>query len=300
MESKFFVFLLILSLVANAYFISLEEQPLIEKIQVQEIKIRINNLQKENDGLQAQINQDNKLLQFYGSQFESYRKKISELENRCKSHTTGLYGLAALQAPAIVQAVQPDSTVAEESDMVNISVEIQLGEGRVLFQTTPLMGVLFQDAGNTAVLVAEKKTGKSLSSSDVIFSINAKNQIPRVEGPSAGALMTLITISALDRNIKLNNSITLTGTIDSKGNIGVIGGVLEKAKAAKSGGKTLFLVPKENSELVTYKYVEKKFSDFTFVERVPEIMDAKEYIEKNVEIRTEYVETIDDVLSYEK
>ncbi len=121
--------------------------------------------------------------------------------------------------------------------MANISVEIQPGEGRVLFQTTPLMGVLFQDAGNIAVLVAENKTGKSLSSSDVILSINAKNQIQRVEGPSAGALMTLITISAIDSNIKLNHSITLTGTIDSKGNIGLIGGVLEKAKAARAGGK---------------------------------------------------------------
>jgi len=36
------------------------------------------------------------------------------------------------------------------------------------------------------------------------------------------------------------------------------------------------------------------------VERVPEIMNTKEYIEKNVGIRTEYIDTIDNVLSYEK
>jgi PDZ domain-containing secreted protein len=112
--------------------------------------------------------------------------------------------------------------------------------------------------------------------------------------------MTLITISAIDSNTKLNNNITITGTIDSKGNIGVIGGVLEKAKAAKTGGKTLFLIPSENSGLVTYKYVERNFSDFSFVERAPEIVNAKEYIEKNVRIRTEYVDKIDNVLNYEK
>jgi len=67
-----------------------------------------------------------------------------------------------------------------------------------------------------------------------------------------------------------------------------------------TGGKTLFLIPRENSGLVTYKYVERNFSDFTFVERVPEIMNAKEYIEKNVGIRTDYVDTIDNVLNYEK
>ncbi len=273
MKSKFLVFLLILSLVANAYFVLVGEQPSVEKKQVQEMQTHINNLQKENEDIRAQINQNNK---------------------------SGIKGFATLQGPAVFQAIQPDSTVAEEGAMVDVSVEIRQGEGRVLVQTTPLMDVLFQDAGNTAVLVAENKTRKSLSSSDVIFSINAKNQIPRVEGPSAGALMTLITISAIDSNIKLNNSITITGTIDSKGNIGVIGGVLEKAKAAKVGGKTLFLIPRENGGLVTYKYVERKFSDFIFVERAPEIVNAKEYIEKNVGIRTEYVDTIDEVLNYEK
>ncbi len=101
MKSKFLVLLLILSLVANAYFISFEEQPLIEKKQAQEMQTRRNNLQKENEDIRAQINQDNKLLQFYGSQFESYRKKIFELENSCKSSPTGLYGFAALQAPAV-------------------------------------------------------------------------------------------------------------------------------------------------------------------------------------------------------
>ena len=122
--------------------------------------------------------------------------------------------------------------------MVDVSVEIQPGEGRLLVQTTPLMGVLFQGAGNTVVLLSENKTGKSLSGSDAIFSINAKDQIPSVEGPSAGALMTLITISSIDSNI--SNSITalllqaLLIAKNSKGNIDAIGGVQEKAKAAKA------------------------------------------------------------------
>jgi len=169
----------------------------------------------------------------------------------------------------------------------------------VLVQTTPLMGVVFQDAANTAVYVAESKTGKALSTSDIIFSVNAEGQIPGVDGPSAGALMTLLTISAID-NKTLNDSITLTGTVDNEGNVGAIGGVLEKAQAAKAGGKTLFLIPRENSELVTYKLVERHFGGITVVEREPETADAKDYLEKNVGIRTEYVDTIDDVLNYEK
>jgi predicted S18 family serine protease len=307
MKSKLLIFLLALSLVANAYFVLFEERPSLEKEQVQEMQTQINNLQKENENLQAQMNQDNESLKSYASQLDSYRKRVFELENSSRMSPAGIEGFATLQGPAVFQRVQRDPTdpfgrqsVSEEGTLMNISVEIRPGKGRVLVQTTPLMGVVFQDAANTAVFVAENKTGKALSSSDIIFSVNAEGQIPGVDGPSAGALMTLLTISAIDNKTSLDDSITLTGTIDNEGNVGAIGGVLEKAQAAKAGGKTLFLIPRENSELVTYKLVERHFGGITFVERVPEAESAKDYIEKNVGIRVEYVDTIDDVLKYEK
>lgn len=307
MKSKFLVFLLIFSLVANAYFVFFEEQPSFEGEQVQEMQARINTLQTENENLQAQINQNNESLQSYATQLDSYRQKVFELQNSTQMCPAGVEGFATLQGPAVFQTVKTDQTgpfmrqsIAEEGALLNISVEIRPGKGRVLVQTTPLMGVVFQDAANTAVFVAENNTGRQLSSSDIIFSITAPDQIPGVDGPSAGALMTLLTISAIDSNTRLNDSITLTGTIDNEGNIGPIGGVLEKAKAAETGGKTLFLIPSENRELVTYKYVDRKFGGFTVTERVAETVDAKEYIEKNVGIRIEYVDTIEDVLKYEK
>ncbi len=307
MKSKLLVFLLILSLVANAYFVFFEEQPSFEGEQVQEMQARINTLQTENENLQAQINQNNESLQSYATQLDSYRQKVFELQNSTQMCPAGVEGFATLQGPAVFQTVKTDQTgpfmrqsISEEGALLNISVEIRPGKGRVLVQTTPLMGVVFQDAANTAVFVAENNTGRQLSSSDIIFSITAPDQIPGVDGPSAGALMTLLTISAIDSNTRLNDSITLTGTIDNEGNIGPIGGVLEKAKAAETGGKTLFLIPSENRELVTYKYVDRKFGGFTVTERVAETVDAKEYIEKNVGIKIEYVDTIEDVLRYEK
>lgn len=307
MKPKLLVVLLVLSLFANAYFVMFEEQPSFEGKQVQEMQTRINSLETENENLKAQVNQNNESLQSYASQLKSYREKVFELENSSQTCPAGIEGFATLQGPAVFQKVVTDQTgpfirqsVSEKGALLNISVEIRPGKGRVLVQTTPLMGVIFQDAANTAVFVAENKTGRQLSSSDIIFSINAPDQTPGVDGPSAGALMTLLTISSIDNNTRLNDSIALTGTIDNEGNIGPIGGILEKAKAAKDGGKTLFLVPRENSELVTYKYVERKFGGLTVVERESETVDAKEYIEKSVGIRIEYVDTIDDVLRYEK
>lgn len=305
MRSKALVFLLILSLVANTYFVWFEEQPSLEGEQVQEMQARINSLEVENEHLQERINQNNESLKSYASQLNSYREKVFELQSGSPMCPVGLEGFATLQGPAVFQTVQTDQTgpfvrksVSEEGALINISVEIRPGKGRVLVQTTPLMGVVFQDAANTAVFVAENETGRQLSSSDIIFSITAKDRIPGVDGPSAGALMTLLTISAID-NTTLNDSITLTGTIDNEGNVGEIGGILEKARAAKAGGKTLFLVPRENSEFVTYKLVEKKFGGFTLVQREPQIVDTEEYIEKNVGIRIEYVDTIGDILKYE-
>lgn len=307
MRSKFFVFLLVLSLIANAYFVLFEAQPSLEGKPVQEeIQSRINSLETENENLKAQVNQSNESLQSYASQLEFYRQKVFELQNNSPMCPAGLQGFATLQGPAVFQTIEADRTgpfvrqsVSEEGALLNISVEIRPGKGRVLVQTTPLMGIIFQDAANTAVFVAESKTGRQLTSSDIIFSITAEEEIPGVDGPSAGALMTLLTISAIE-NSTLDDSITLTGTIDTEGNIGEIGGVLEKAEAAEAGGKTLFLIPRENSRLVTYKLVEKNYGGFTIVERESEIVDAEEYIEENVGIDIEYVDNINDVLKYQK
>lgn len=217
---------------------------------------------------------------------------------------TNLEGFAELQAPAVMQKIEyiqdypfARQQVVEEGNMINISVELRSGEGRVLVQTKPLMGTMFQDAANTAVYAAQKKTGMQLSDRDVIFSIESRKELPSVDGPSAGALMTLLVISALEKK-ELKNNVTLTGTIDQYGHVGAIGGILEKAKAAKESGKTLFLLPKENSKLVQYKEETRKRAGFTIRRQVPETIDARQYIEANANINVEYVDNIDDILNY--
>jgi predicted S18 family serine protease len=192
MKSKLLTFLLALSLVANAYFVILyEEHPSPDNGQVQEMQNTINSLQRENENIKTQLYQDNQSLKSYTPQLDSYREKVFELENNSKTHSISVEGFATLQGPAVMQATQSDPTdpfgmqsVSEKGTLINISTEIQPGKGRVLVQTTPLMGVVFQDAANTAVFVAENKTGKSLLSSDIIFSVNAEGQIPGVDGPS--------------------------------------------------------------------------------------------------------------------
>lgn len=303
MKSRILAFILVLSLVANAYFILLDESP-VGGAQAQMMQARINSLERENERLEIQTAQNNQSLQSYASQLDFYRDRVFELENSLQACPAGMEGFATMQAPAVFQRIGMERSgpfirevVSEEGALINISVETRAGQGRVLVQTMPLMGVIFQDAANTAVFVAQQETGVSLSGTDVIFSIDADHEIPGVDGSSAGALMTLLTISAIEGR-ELNDSVTLTGTIDNQGNIGSIGGVFEKATAAEAGGKTLFLLPRENRDLVTYNLVERRVGGFTVVERVPEVVDAEEYLEERVDIDVQYVDTIDDVIRH--
>jgi len=73
-----------------------------------------------------------------------------------------------------------------------------------------------------------------------------------VEGPSAGAALTVATIAALE-GAETNRSVMMTGTIREDGTIGPVGGVLEKAKAAASIGAKKLLVPPGQSVEITYE-----------------------------------------------
>ncbi|RXE57272.1 hypothetical protein ABH15_03990 [Methanoculleus taiwanensis] len=216
----------------------------------------------------------------------------------------GLPGAATLQAPVIMQIVEltregpfTREQVTEEGSLVDVSVEVAPGRGRVLVQTTPLMGLVFQDAANMAVLAAQNRSDVNLSGSDVIFSVMAESEVSAIDGSSAGALMTALLLSVLEDR-PVNDSVTLTGTIDPFGNVGEISGVVEKARAVREAGKDLFLLPRENSRLVRYRSVSRNVGGFVVTEQRPEIVDAERFIEDEIGIPVEYVDTIDDVTAF--
>ncbi len=158
------------------------------------------------------------------------------------------------------------------------------------------MGIVFQDAANTAVFVAQNRTRVDLAGSDILFSIHADKEISSVDGPSAGALMTLVVIAALE-NRPVDQSVTLTGTIGQDGHIGAIGGAVEKAQAAKASGIRTFLLPLDNQMLTVYSEQTVNYGGFQVLEQVPRTVPAKEYIEQNVGVKVKYVNTIDDVIA---
>jgi PDZ domain-containing protein len=79
---------------------------------------------------------------------------------------------------------------------------------------------------------------------DYTFPFPVKIDVTDIGGPSAGLAMTLGVIDALTSgSITGGHTVAATGTIDSQGDVGDVGGVAQKTVAVENAGATLFLVP---------------------------------------------------------
>jgi PDZ domain-containing protein len=68
--------------------------------------------------------------------------------------------------------------------------------------------------------------------------------VTNIGGPSAGLAMSLGVIDALTSgSVTGAHTVAATGTIDSQGNVGPVGGVVQKTVAVENAGASIFLVP---------------------------------------------------------
>ncbi|MCD6403463.1 MAG: hypothetical protein J7K98_04005 [Candidatus Aenigmarchaeota archaeon] len=180
--------------------------------------------------------------------------------------------------------------------MATLKVEVIPGRGRAL---TNINQILFwvdtQHSIRTALRVAQNITKVDLSKYDVIYSIETNASV--IEGPSAGAAITIATIAALT-NKTLNKNVTITGTINHDGSIGPVGGIVAKGKAAKKYGMKLFLVPLGQSYQTVYQEVKhcEKYGFMTFC--TTEIKPKKVDVAKEIGIEVREVENVQEALKY--
>ncbi len=181
----------------------------------------------------------------------------------------------------------------------SVDVEVNLGRGRVLMNTNPFLEPDTQYSAETAAAIAESYTKKSLDDRDVIYSFDIDGQV--LGGPSAGAAMAIATIAAVDGK-QVRDDVAVTGTINSDGTIGPVGGILEKAGAAADKGVKLFLVPEGQSRITTYERVveQQQRGSFTYqrVRYVPKTLDLIEYAQSELGIEVREVSTIGEAVSY--
>ncbi|MBI3032596.1 hypothetical protein HYY69_03915 [Candidatus Woesearchaeota archaeon] len=125
--------------------------------------------------------------------------------------------------------------------IADLYLEIKEGSGRTYIDTYPLTKIDAQLSTRFAKDVACDFLEIDCSDKDFFYQINANSLI--IGGPSAGASLTVLTISLLD-NVPLNENIAMTGTINSGGVIGSVGGLKEKIQAASQYGISKVLIPK--------------------------------------------------------
>lgn len=116
------------------------------------------------------------------------------------------------------------------------------GKGRIHFNDTA--GSMAKDSVATASSVVRAMTDKNLSDYDLHINIVGGGQ---VDGPSAGAAITVAIISALEK-IPVRQDWAVTGEISLSGRIKPVGGVYEKAFGAHQAGMEGIFIPLENKE----------------------------------------------------
>jgi uncharacterized protein len=175
-------------------------------------------------------------------------------------------------------------------------VQVEKGSGKALVNIDKLVfWADTQSSIRTARDVAQGYTGLSLDKYDIVYTIRANASL--IEGPSAGAALTVATIAAL-QGWEPDPGVMMTGTINPDGSIGRVGGVLEKAVAAKSIGARMLLVPPTQADAVTYD--EQKscryygFTQVCDVQQVPHEVD----VEEQAGIPVVEVGTIGDAVRY--
>lgn len=114
------------------------------------------------------------------------------------------------------------------------------GRGRVRFNDTA--GSMAKDSVFNAASVIRKITDKDISDYDIHVNVIGGG---RIDGPSAGAAITICIISAL-LNKPIRQDTAITGEISLRGKIKPVGGIFEKVYGARRKGIKLVLVPKDN------------------------------------------------------
>lgn len=146
-------------------------------------------------------------------------------------------GRASIKAPAVI-------VFNNTGSITTISLNLTTGNGTVTFVGPSAVANSTLDSAITAARYASTYLGKNFSSYNFIYTINDGGA--NVSGPSAGAALTLLAISAFN-HVPIRNDITITGTISPNGSIGQIGGVIDKVSAASAAGLALAVVPSAES-----------------------------------------------------
>lgn len=116
------------------------------------------------------------------------------------------------------------------------------GMGTIKFNDTA--GSMAKDSVFNAASVIRRITDKDIKDYDIHVNVVGGG---RIDGPSAGAAITIAIISALLEK-PIRQDVAITGEISLRGNIKPVGGIFEKIYGARRKGIKLAVIPKANEK----------------------------------------------------
>ncbi len=182
-------------------------------------------------------------------------------------------------------AVQESSTGELSGSDADVYLEVKEGSGRVFLDTYPATKMDTQISTRYAKDIACEFSRVDCSRFDFIYTIQAKTNI--IGGPSAGAAVSAITAIAL-LDLPYNEDVAVTGTINSGGIIGPVGGIKQKIEAAASVGLDTVLIARGSAN--SSEFSNETNSSVSF--------DLVLYGAENLSISVVEVTTLEDVLYY--
>jgi uncharacterized protein len=186
---------------------------------------------------------------------------------------------AALEEESLHVFAITDAGAALTADL---TLRLTPGTGKIYTTVQPLVGTSTQTTEVIAIDVA-KTFSNEVGQFNYYFDIQSDASL--VEGPSAGAAMTLLAVAMLqDREIP--DTVGITGTITEEGFVGNVGGVFEKAREAARIGIKIFMVPPgENQQIIRE-------------EGTVESINLSSYAQERWGMKVVEVSTIEDVLNF--
>lgn len=126
-------------------------------------------------------------------------------------------------------AVQDINENETKGSVADLYLDIEEGKGRVFLETYPLAKLDTQISTRVAKEIACNYIDIDCEKYDFFYTLRADSSI--VGGPSAGGAIAVLTASML-KGWELDSNTAITGTINSGGLIGPVGGLEEKIEAA--------------------------------------------------------------------
>ncbi|HHX77360.1 MAG TPA: ATP-dependent protease, Lon family, partial [Firmicutes bacterium] len=116
------------------------------------------------------------------------------------------------------------------------------GKGRLRFNETA--GTMTKDSVFNAASLIRRYTGKDIDDYDLHVNVVGGGN---VDGPSAGAAILLVLLSALEGK-PLRQDMAVTGEVSLRGKLKPVGGLAEKIHGACAAGLKRVIVPAENKD----------------------------------------------------